>query len=119
MFLAAITGTRLDALAQTKRSILLARSLAFGFGLTAVFVLLGLGFGLIPINPADQAAGKYFTWSGYAGTNMWVDPVNDITTIFMMQNNEASPDFRPLHGQWVYGGYKPAVTSGPAMPPAQ
>jgi CubicO group peptidase (beta-lactamase class C family) len=79
----------------------------------------GLGFGLIPINPADPAAGKYFTWSGYAGTNMWVDPVNDITTIFMMQNNEASPDFRPLHGQWVYGGYKPAVTSGPAETPAQ
>lgn len=79
----------------------------------------GLGFGLIPINPADAAAGKYFTWSGYAGTNMWVDPVNDITTIFMMQNNEASADFRPLHGQWVYGGYKPAVTSGPAETPAQ
>jgi CubicO group peptidase (beta-lactamase class C family) len=79
----------------------------------------GLGFGLIPINPADPAAGKYFTWSGYAGTNMWVDPVNDITTIFMMQNNEASPDFRPLHGQWVYGGYSPATTSGPAETPAQ
>jgi len=78
----------------------------------------GLGFGLIPINPADPAAGRYFTWSGYAGTNMWVDPVNDITTIFMMQNNEASPDFRPLHGQWVYGGYKPASTSGPAAPAA-
>lgn len=74
----------------------------------------GLGFGLIPINPADPASGKYFTWSGYAGTNMWVDPVNDITTIFMMQNNEASPDFRPLHAEWVYGGYSPAATSGPA-----
>ena len=73
----------------------------------------GLGFGLIPINPADPASGKYFTWSGYAGTNMWIDPVNDITTIFMMQNNEASADFRPLHGQWVYAGYKPASTSGP------
>jgi hypothetical protein len=42
--------------------------------------------------------------------------VNDITTIFMMQNNEASQDFRPLHGQWVYGGYSPATTSGPAAP---
>lgn len=79
----------------------------------------GLGFGLMPINPADPASGKYFTWSGYAGTNMWVDPVNDITTIFMMQNNEASPDFRPLHGQWVYAGYKPASTSGPAASQAQ
>lgn len=79
----------------------------------------GLGFGLIPIDPTDPAKGKYFTWSGYAGTNMWVDPVNDITTIFMMQNNEASQDFRPLHGQWVYGGYSPATTSGPAQAPAQ
>ncbi len=79
----------------------------------------GLGFGLIPIDPADASKGKYFTWSGYAGTNMWVDPVNDITTIFMMQNNEASADFRPLHAQWVYGGYAPAATSGPASGSAQ
>ena len=79
----------------------------------------GLGFGLIPIDPRDPAKGKYFTWSGYAGTNLWVDPVNDITTIFMMQNNEASADFRPLHAQWVYGGYAPATTSGPAAPAAQ
>lgn len=82
----------------------------------------GLGFGLIPIDPRDPAKGKYFTWSGYAGTNMWIDPVNDITTIFMMQNNEASQDFRPLHAQWVYGGYSPATTSSPAAPaeaPAQ
>ena len=78
----------------------------------------GLGFGLIPIDPRDPAKGQYFTWSGYAGTNMWVDPVNDITTIFMMQNNEASQDFRPLHAQWVYGGYSPATTSGPAAPAA-
>jgi len=78
----------------------------------------GLGFGLIPIDPRDPAKGQYFTWSGYAGTNMWVDPVNDITTIFMMQNNEASADFRPLHSQWVYGGFSPATTSGPAAPAA-
>ena len=78
----------------------------------------GLGFGLIPIDPRDPAKGKYFTWSGYAGTNMWIDPVNDITTIFMMQNNEASADFRPLHAQWVYGGYAPATMSGPAAPAA-
>jgi CubicO group peptidase (beta-lactamase class C family) len=79
----------------------------------------GLGFGLIPINPKDPASGKYFTWSGYAGTNMWIDPVNDITTIFMMQNNEASQDFRPLHGQWVYGGYKPAAAGAAPAAAAQ
>ena len=78
----------------------------------------GLGFGLLPIDMKDPAKGQYFSWAGYAGTNMWVDPKNDITTIFMIQNNEASADFRPLHAQWVYGGYSPATTSGPADPAA-
>ena len=78
----------------------------------------GLGFGLIPVNPADPASPKYFTWSGYAGTNMWVDPANDITTIFMMQNSEAVQDFRALHGGWVYGGYKPVAPAAPAAAPA-
>ena len=77
--------------------------------------------GAKPAPPRPGGGGLDFANSdiAFAGTNMWVDPVNDITTIFMMQNNEASPDFRPLHGQWVYGGYKPAVTSGPAETPAQ
>ncbi len=34
----------------------------------------GLGFGLLPIDMKDPAKGNVFSWSGYAGTNMWVDP---------------------------------------------
>lgn len=84
----------------------------------------GLGFGLLPVSFTDPTAGNVFSWSGYAGTNMWVDPKNDITMVFMIQNNEASANYPAKLRQWVYGGYKPAVTSGPtatpaATPPAQ
>lgn len=70
----------------------------------------GLGFGLLPIDMKDPTKGEYFSWAGYAGTNMWVDPKNDITTIFMMQNNEAAGTFDQR--SWVYGGY-----ASPAAPP--
>jgi len=78
----------------------------------------GLGFGLLPIDLKDPAKGNVFSWSGYAGTNMWVDPANDITMVFMIQNNEASAKYPQKLRDWVYGGYKPAVTSGPAQAPA-
>jgi CubicO group peptidase (beta-lactamase class C family) len=66
----------------------------------------------------DPAKGNVFSWSGYAGTNMWVDPVNDITMVFMIQNNEASGAIGGKLRDWVYGGYKPAETSGPTSLPA-
>jgi CubicO group peptidase (beta-lactamase class C family) len=75
----------------------------------------GLGFGLLPIDLKDPTKGNVFSWSGYAGTNMWVDPKNDITMVFMIQNNEASAKYPTKLREWVYGGYKPAVTSGPAQ----
>ena len=81
----------------------------------------GLGFGLLPISFTDPSQGNVFSWSGYAGTNMWVDPKNDITMVFMIQNNEAQTRYPQKLRDWVYGGYKPAVTSGPAQttaPPA-
>ncbi len=78
----------------------------------------GLGFGLLPVSFTDPSAGQVFSWSGYAGTNMWVDPENDITMVFMIQNNEASANYPAKLREWVYGGYKPAVTSGPAAPAA-
>jgi CubicO group peptidase (beta-lactamase class C family) len=74
----------------------------------------GLGFGLLPIDMADPSKGEYFSWAGYAGTNMWVDPKNDITTIFMMQNNEAAGTFDQR--SWVYGGY--ASAAAPPIPSA-
>ena len=78
----------------------------------------GLGFGLLPIDMKDPAKGNVFSWSGYAGTNMWIDPKNDITMVFMIQNNEASGTIGGKLRDWVYGGYKPAETSGPAQAPA-
>jgi CubicO group peptidase (beta-lactamase class C family) len=74
----------------------------------------GLGFGLLPISFTDPAAGNVFSWSGYAGTNMWVDPKNDITMLFMIQNNEASATYPAKLREWVYGGHNPAAISGPA-----
>lgn len=74
----------------------------------------GLGFGLLPIDLQDPSKGNVFSWSGYAGTNMWVDPKNDITTIFMIQTNEAPADYPVKMRQWVYGGYKDPATATPA-----
>ena len=71
----------------------------------------GLGFGLLPIDMKDPSKGNVFSWSGYAGTNMWVDPKNDITMVFMIQNNEASANYPGKLREWVYGGYKPAAAS--------
>jgi hypothetical protein len=34
--------------------------------------------------------------------------------VFMIQNNEASANYPAKLREWVYGGYKPAETSGPA-----
>ena len=76
----------------------------------------GLGFGLLPIDMADPSKGNVFSWSGYAGTNMWVDPKNDITMVFMIQNNEASPVIGAKLREWVYGGYK--STDAPTSVPA-
>jgi CubicO group peptidase (beta-lactamase class C family) len=75
----------------------------------------GLGFGLLPIDMKDPSKGEYFSWSGYAGTNMWVDPKNDITTVFMIQNNELAGAFDQR--SWVYGSYaSPAAPPTPSIP---
>ncbi len=74
----------------------------------------GLGFGLLPIDMKDPSKGEYFSWAGYAGTNMWVDPKNDITTIFMIQSNEMAGKF--AHPDYVYAGYK--GVAAPAAPSA-
>jgi len=77
----------------------------------------GLGFGLLPIDMKDPAKGNVFSWSGYAGTNMWVDPKNDITMIFMIQNNETM-DYPMKLREWVYGAYKNPAALAPAAPAA-
>lgn len=74
----------------------------------------GLGFGLLPIDMKDPAKGNVFSWSGYAGTNMWVDPKNDITMVFMIQNNEASADYPEKLREWVYAGYHDPAGAAPS-----
>jgi CubicO group peptidase (beta-lactamase class C family) len=76
----------------------------------------GLGFGLLPIDFKDPSKGNVFSWSGYAGTNMWVDPKNDITMVFMIQNNEAADDYPEKLREWVYGGFKAPTAPAPAAP---
>ena len=51
----------------------------------------GIGFGLgvsVMLNPAKAkvmgSAGE-FAWGGYASTAFWVDPVEDMTVIFLTQ----------------------------------
>jgi CubicO group peptidase (beta-lactamase class C family) len=69
----------------------------------------GLGFGLLPIDMTDPSKGEYFS-------NMWIDPKNDITTIFMIQSNEAAGTF--AHPAYVYSGYKGvAASAAPAAAP--
>ena len=67
----------------------------------------GLDFGLI-VDPeaADrpQGAGTYF-WGGAAGTWFWIDPVNDLIFIGMIQrfgSNGPEVDFRGDSAQLVY-----------------
>lgn len=78
----------------------------------------GLGFGLLPIDMKDPAKGNVFSWSGYAGTNMWVDPKNDITMVFMIQNNEVADAYPQKLRDWVYGGYHDPAAAPAAAPAA-
>jgi CubicO group peptidase (beta-lactamase class C family) len=74
----------------------------------------GLGFGLdfaIVMDPAaakTPAAKGSFYWGGAFGTWFWLDPVNDIVVIGMIQNvggsspTGGSPQVRPLSRKLVY-----------------
>jgi len=41
-------------------------------------------------------------WSGYAGTYFWVDPVNDMAVVFMIQNPAKSFYYRAALRKLVY-----------------
>ena len=45
----------------------------------------GLGFGLLPIDPANPDSSYTYGWSGYAGTEFWVDPENGFFVVYMIQ----------------------------------
>jgi CubicO group peptidase (beta-lactamase class C family) len=74
----------------------------------------GLGFGLdfaIVMDPAaantPEARGSFY-WGGAFGTWFWLDPVNDVVVIGMIQNvngsspTGGSPQVRPLSRKLVY-----------------
>jgi len=74
----------------------------------------GLGFGLdfaIVMDPAaaktPEAKGSFY-WGGAYGTWFWLDPVNDVVVIGMIQNvggsspTGGSPQVRPLSRKLVY-----------------
>ena len=70
----------------------------------------GAGFGLgfqVLIDPAEaQAIGSpgNFSWGGAASTYFWIDPEEDLITIFMTQLYPSSTyPFRPQLQQLVYG----------------
>lgn len=63
----------------------------------------GIGFGLgmsvvvDPTRTAWRSAGGEFAWGGYASTAFWVDPVHDVTVIFLTQ--VIPSDRYPLRGE--------------------
>jgi CubicO group peptidase (beta-lactamase class C family) len=68
----------------------------------------GAGFGLDFAVVGDPiASGGYYGkgtyyWIGAAGTWFWIDPVNDLITIGMIQQAGDVPDVRGLSHTWVY-----------------
>ncbi len=68
----------------------------------------GLGFGLDfavvldPVEAESVSKGEYF-WGGAAGTWFWIDPVEDLIFVGMIQQfGEERPDVRSLSRQLVY-----------------
>jgi CubicO group peptidase (beta-lactamase class C family) len=68
----------------------------------------GMGFGLDfavvldPVEAGSISKGEYF-WSGAAGTWFWIDPVQDLIFVGMIQQfGQDRPDIRSLSHQLVY-----------------
>jgi CubicO group peptidase (beta-lactamase class C family) len=68
----------------------------YGFGL-GVAVRTSTGAALTPGSVGD------FNWSGLAGTYFWIDPVEDVIAIWMMQAPEQRAHYRQLYRNLVYG----------------
>jgi CubicO group peptidase (beta-lactamase class C family) len=69
----------------------------------------GYGFG-VQTAPIDKTSdfplpeGSLF-WSGYGGTDFWIDPKNRIIAVFMMDSAEQRWHFRSLMRRLVYLGH--------------
>ena len=78
-------------------------------GITAPWPPNGLGFGLgfaVRLKEVDETpggVGEYF-WPGVSGCNFWIDPRNDLITVFLTH----APDYRTQHRV----GLKHAVYAG-------
>ena len=63
-----------------------------GFGVANTSGLgFGLGFGIVtnPAQAGDIGSAGEFTWGGAAGTNFWIDPVEEIVVVSMIQLMES------------------------------
>lgn len=65
----------------------------------------GLGFAVV-LSPADGGAvgtpGEY-SWGGAAGTTFWVDPVENLVGVFMVQSLPHRTNLRSVFRQLTYG----------------
>lgn len=79
----------------------------------------GLGFGLDfsvvldPVEAGSVSAGEY-SWGGAAGTWFWIDPVQDLVFVGMIQQfGGGRPDVRSLSRRLTYGAITESATSPP------
>jgi CubicO group peptidase (beta-lactamase class C family) len=68
----------------------------YGFGL-GFAVRTSVGAAVTPGSVGD------FNWSGLGGTYFWIDPVEDVIAIWMMQAPEQRAHYRQLYRNLVYG----------------
>jgi CubicO group peptidase (beta-lactamase class C family) len=67
----------------------------YGFGL-GFAVRIAAGDAIVPGSPGD------YNWSGLAGTYFWVDPVENLVAIWLMQAPEQRAHYRQLFRNLVY-----------------
>lgn len=73
----------------------------------------GLGFGVLvdPVAMGELGSAGVFTWGGAAGTRFWVDPVEQLIGLFMVQSiphqTRLGDQFRVLTYQAIKESYAP------------
>lgn len=73
----------------------------------------GLGFAVRTSEGLAQAAGSVgeYYWGGAAGTYFWVDPVEDMFVLFMMQSPKHRVPMRSVLRDMVYGALDSSAAS--------
>lgn len=65
----------------------------------------GFGYGFsVRLSDDGFAAGSKgsYWWGGYAGTYFWIDPVEEMIIVFMIQQPDQRTAYRPRVRNWVY-----------------